>query len=167
MCRPYNGAANPALARPETRFPAWRDAVASVTSRPWPCVTARDAVLGRHCTGIFPGCVPGRLARRGVSPPRRSCHCLTALYRAGKGSEERWNVLGSTLIAERHVVELEQQIGRQRAVLDQLVGAGRSEREIDLTRSALATLESRLRFAQDHLRFERTHYSPQDWNLAK
>jgi hypothetical protein len=102
-----------------------------------------------------------------VSPPRRSCHCLTALYRAGKGSEERWNVLGSTLIAERHVVELEQQIGRQRAVLDQLVGAGRSEREIDLTRSALATLESRLRFAQDHLRFERTHYSPQDGNLAE
>ena len=76
-------------------------------------------------------------------------------------------MLGSTLIAERHVVELEQQIGRQRAALDQLVSAGRSEREIDLARSALATLESRLRFAHDHLRFERTHYGPQDWNLAK
>jgi hypothetical protein len=76
-------------------------------------------------------------------------------------------VLGSTLVAERHVVELEQQIGRQRAVLDQLVSAGRSEREIDLARSALATLESRLRFGQDHLRFERMHYTPQDWSLAK
>ena len=76
-------------------------------------------------------------------------------------------MLGSTLIAERHVVELEQQIGRQRAVLDQLVSAGRSEREIDLARSALATLESRLRFAQDHLRFERMHYSPHDRNPAK
>ena len=76
-------------------------------------------------------------------------------------------MLGSTLIAERHVVELEQQIGPQRATLDQLVSAGRSEREIDLARSALATLESRLRFAQDHLRFERTHYSPQDGNLAE
>ena len=74
---------------------------------------------------------------------------------------------GSTLIAERHVAELEQQIGCQRAVLDQLVIAGRSEREADLARSALATLESRLRFAQDHLRFERTHYSSQDWNLTK
>jgi hypothetical protein len=76
-------------------------------------------------------------------------------------------VLGSTLIAERNVVELEQQIGCQRAVLDHLVSVGRFEREIDLARSALATLESRLRFAQDHLRFERTHYGPQDWNLAK
>ena len=76
-------------------------------------------------------------------------------------------MLESTLIAERHVVELEQQIGRQRAVLDQLVSAGQSEREIDLARSALATLESGLRFAQDHLRFERTHYNPQDWNLTK
>jgi hypothetical protein len=75
--------------------------------------------------------------------------------------------LGSTLVAERHVVELEQQIGCQRAVLDQLVSAGRSKREADLARSALATLESRLRFAQDHLRFERMHYSPQHWNLAK
>jgi hypothetical protein len=88
-----------------------------------------------------------------------------ALSRA-KG-EERWNVSGSTFIAERHVVELEQQIGRQRSVLDQLVSASRSERDIDLARSALATLESRLRFAQDHLRFERMHYSPQHWNLAK
>ena len=76
-----------------------------------------------------------------------------------KGSEERWDVLGSTLIAERRVVELEQQIGRQRAALDQFIGAGQSEREIDLARSALTALESRLRFAQNHLRFERTHYS--------
>ena len=75
-------------------------------------------------------------------------------------------MLGSTLIAERHVAELEQQIGRQWA-LDELVSAGRSEREIDLARSALATLESRLRFGQDHLRFERTHYSSQDWTLTK
>ena len=52
-------------------------------------------------------------------------------------------MLGSTLIAERH--ELEQQIGRQWAVLGQLVSAGRSERVIDLARSALATLESGLR----------------------
>ena len=67
-------------------------------------------------------------------------------------------MLGSTLIAERRVVELEQKIGRQRATLDQLVSAVQSKREIDLARSALATLESSLRFAQDHLRFERTHY---------
>ena len=76
-------------------------------------------------------------------------------------------MLGSTLVAERHVVEREHQIGRQRSVLDQLVSADRSEMEIDLARSALATLESGLRFAQDHLRFERTHYNPQDWNLTK
>jgi uncharacterized coiled-coil protein SlyX len=75
--------------------------------------------------------------------------------------------LRSTFVAERYVVELEQRIARQTAVLDRLVSAGRSEREIDLARSALATLESRLRFAQDHLWFERMRYSPQDWNLAK
>ena len=69
-------------------------------------------------------------------------------------------MLGSTLIAERRVVELEQEIGRQKAALDQLVSAVRSKREIDLARSALATLETSLRFAQDHLRFERTHYQP-------
>jgi hypothetical protein len=57
-------------------------------------------------------------------------------------------VLGSTLIAERHVVELEQQIGRQRAVLDQLVSAGRSEREIDLT--GIVTLISG-RWRRSHL----------------
>lgn len=45
-------------------------------------------------------------------------------------------MLGSTLIAERHVAELEQQIGRQWAVLDELVSAGRSEREIDLVHLA-------------------------------
>ena len=128
---------------------------------------ARDAALAAIVLGFSPAVFPVAWCVTVCHHHAEACHCLTARSTAGKGSEERWNVLGSTLVAERHVVEREQQIGRQRAVLDQLVSAGRSEREIDLARSALATLESRLRFGQDHLRFERTHYSSQNGNLTK
>ena len=73
-----------------------RDRVSRLGATPWrlyptdgPCVDRPRRCLGRHCTGIFPGCVPGRLARHGVSPPRRRGHCLTALYR---GQRERREV---------------------------------------------------------------------------
>ena len=68
-------------------------------------------------------------------------------------------MLGSTLTTERRVVEVEQQIARQRSAFDQLVRAGRGEREVELARSVLASLQSKLRFAQDQLRFERHRYS--------
>ena len=41
-----------------------------------------------EANAIFPGCVPSRLARHGVSPPRRRGHCLTALYRGQRARRE-------------------------------------------------------------------------------
>jgi hypothetical protein len=67
-------------------------------------------------------------------------------------------MLRSTLTAERHIVETELLVARQKEALDQLVRDGRSRPELDLARSALATLESKLRFAKDHLSFERYRY---------
>ena len=63
-----------------------------------------------------------------------------------------------TLATERRVAETELLVARQKAVLDQLVRDGNSWRELALARSALATLESKLQFAQHHLSFERYRY---------
>ena len=49
-------------------------------------------------------------------------------------------MLRSTLTAERHVVETELLVARQKEALDQLMRDGRSRRELDLARSVLATL---------------------------
>jgi hypothetical protein len=67
---------------------------------------------------------------------------------------------GSAITAKRHVVGIELLIAQQKAALDQLVRDGRSKRDVDLARSVLASLESKLRFAEDHLRFERHRYGP-------
>ena len=65
----------------------------------------------------------------------------------------------STLaMAERRVAEAELQIVRQKTILDAMVRGNHSHRVIDQARSALARFEDSLRFAQDHLRFERQHY---------
>jgi hypothetical protein len=68
----------------------------------------------------------------------------------------------STLaIAERRVAEAELQIARQKTILDAMARGNHSHRVIDQARSTLARFEDSLRFAQDHLRFERQHYGYQ------
>ena len=65
----------------------------------------------------------------------------------------------STLaMAERRVAEAELQIVRQKTILDAMARGNHSHRVIDQARSVLARFEDSLRFAQDHLRFERQHY---------
>ena len=61
-------------------------------------------------------------------------------------------------MAERRVAEAELQIARQKTILDAMAGGNHSHRVIDQARSTLARFEDSLRFAQDHLMFERQHY---------
>ena len=60
-------------------------------------------------------------------------------------------------MAERHVAELEQRIVQQKARIDGMARENRPKREADLARSVLATFETSLQRAQEHLRFERQH----------
>ena len=60
-------------------------------------------------------------------------------------------------MAERRVAELEQRIVQQKARIDAMARENPPKRDADLARSVLATLETGLRRAQEHLRFERQH----------
>ena len=60
-------------------------------------------------------------------------------------------------IAEHHVQELEERIARQTALVEKLEGAGDQDMA-KRARDVLATFETCLELARDHLRFERdTH----------
>ena len=60
-------------------------------------------------------------------------------------------------MAERRVAELEQRIVQQKARIDAMARENPPKRDADQARSVLATLETGLRRAQEHLRFERQH----------
>jgi hypothetical protein len=61
-------------------------------------------------------------------------------------------------MAQRHVVEAEQRIARQQALLETLKRDGHSGRIIAEAQTVAATLEESLRLAKQHLEMEQQHY---------
>jgi hypothetical protein len=62
-------------------------------------------------------------------------------------------------MAARHVMEGEERVARQEAILEELVKDGR-EREAAAARKVLETMQTTLKLAREHLRWEQVRHQP-------